>query len=210
MRRTFSVAKYRRWLILLTALLIATLCVVLNRAQFVRAVIAYKISRTHIFTPPPMSSESAWHRSTETAEFYWDFAGFVMARNQRLKQFEPVLKPLVKEIGRHQTSGEDMEYSMHIDREIGWLLNSTAEDKETQAQIAELRDSLILPPSEQHLAAEQQSSDGSWGLGLTSWYLKLYYSADEVNKCRANPQYPFTFLDRINNRTVHLSTPYTF
>ena len=199
MPRIFSVAKHRRWLILLTTLLIVALCVVLNRAQFVRAVIAYKISRAHIFTPPPMSSESAWHRSTETAEFYWDFAGFVMARNQRLKQFEPALRPLVKEIGRRQTSGEDMEYSMHIDREIGWLLNSTAEDKETQAQIAELRDSLTLPPSEQHLAAEQQPSDGSWGLGLTSWYLKLYYSVDEVNKCRANPQYPFTFLDRINS-----------
>jgi hypothetical protein len=146
-----------------------------------------------------MSSESAWHRLKESAQFYWDFADFVMARNQRLKQSNPTLKPLVEEIARHQSSGEEMGYSLHIYREIRWLLNFTAKDKETQAQIAELRDSFTLPQSEQHLASEQQSSDGSWGLGLTSWFLRLYYSVDQVIKCRTNPQYPFTFLDRINS-----------
>jgi len=33
-----------------------------------------------------------------------DFADFVMARNQRLKQFKPAFEPLVKEIARHQSS----------------------------------------------------------------------------------------------------------
>ena len=173
MRLMFRVTKNRRWLILLTSVLIVALCVVINRAQLMRAVIAYKISHAQIFTPPPMSSESAWHRLKESAQFYWDFADFVMARNQRLKQSNPTLKPLVEEIARHQSSGEEMEYSLHIYREIRWLLNFTAKDKETRAQIVELRDSLTLPQSEQHLATEQQSSDGSWGLGLTSWYLRL-------------------------------------
>lgn len=146
MRRIFSVTRRKRWLILLTSALILALCIVINRAQLMRAVIAYKIYHAQIFTPPPMSSESAWQRFTESAQFYWDFADFVMARNQRLKQFKPALKSLVKEIARRQASGEEMEYSMHIYREIRWLLNFTARDKETQAQIAELRDSLTLPP----------------------------------------------------------------
>jgi hypothetical protein len=199
MRQIFRVTRKRRWLILLTSVLIVALCVVTNRAQLMRAVIAYKISRARIFTPPPMSSESAWHRLTESAQFYWDFADFVMARNQRLKQSKPALDPLVKEIARRQSSGEEMEYSSHIYREIRWLLNFTANGKETQDKIVELRDSLTLPSSEQHLATEQQSSDGSWGLGLTSWYLRLYYSVDKVKNCRVNPKYPFSFLDRINS-----------
>jgi len=199
MRRILSATKHKRWLILLTSALIVALCVFINRAQLMRAVIAYKIYHAQIFTPPPMSTESAWRRFTESVQFYWDFADFVMARNQRLKQFEPVLKPLVKEIARRQSSGEEMGYSMHIYREIRWLINSTANNKETQAKIAELRNSLTLPSTQQHLASEQQSSDGSWGLGLTSWYLRLYYSVDQVKECRVNPQYPLTFLDRINS-----------
>ena len=179
--------------------LIVALCVFINRAQLMRAVIAYKIYHAQVFTPPAMSSESAWRRSTESVEFYWDFADFVMARNQRLKQFGPVLKPLVKEIARRESSGEEMGYSMHIYREVRWLVNSTADDQGTQAKIADLRNSLTLPSAQQHLASEQQSSDGSWGLGLTSWYLKLYYSVDQVKECRVNPQYPLTFLDRINS-----------
>jgi hypothetical protein len=199
MHRISSLTRHRRWLVLLTPVFIVALCVFINRVQLMRAVIAYKIWHAQIFTPPPMSSESAWHRLTESTQFYWDFADFVMARNQRLKQFDPVLKPLVKEIARRESSGEEMGYSMHIYREIRWLINSTANDKETQAQIANLRSSLTLPSSQQHLATEQQSSDGSWGLGLSSWYLRLYYSVDQVKKCRANPQYPLTFLDQINS-----------
>ena len=137
MRRMLSVRKHKRWLILLTSALIVALCVFINRAQLMRAVIAYKIYHAQVFTPPAMSSESAWRRSTESVEFYWDFADFVMARNQRLKQFEPVLKPLVKEIARRESSGEEMGYSMHIYREVRWLVNSTADDQGTQAKIAD-------------------------------------------------------------------------
>src|SRR5271155_1615914 len=94
MRRIFSATKHKRWLILLTSALIVALCVFINRAQLMRAVIAYKIYHAQIFTPPPMATESAWRRFTESVQFYRDFADFVMARNQRLKQLKPVLNPL--------------------------------------------------------------------------------------------------------------------
>lgn len=199
MRRIFRMTRQKRWPIALASALVVALCVVVGRAQLMRAAIAGNIYRAHVFTPPQMSSESGWNRFRESVEFYWDFAGFVMARNQRLKQFDPALRPLVKEIARRQASGEGMEYSMHIYREVRWLVNFTARDGETQAQIAELRDSLRLTPAQQHLAALQQPSDGSWGMGFTSWYLRLYYSVDHVKECRAQPQYPFRFLDRIRS-----------
>jgi hypothetical protein len=199
MRRTFGVTRHKRWLVAAASVSFVALCVVANRAPLMRAVVAYEVCHARIFIPPPMSSESAWHRFTESTRFYWDFADFVMARNNRLKRFKPALEPLVKEIARRQSSGEEMEYSLHLYREVRWLLNFTAKDKETQAQIAELRDSLALSASQQHLASEQQPSDGSWGMGLTSWYLRLYYSVGQVKKCRANPQYPLTFLDRMNS-----------
>jgi hypothetical protein len=175
------------------------LCIFIGREQLMQAMIAYKIYHTQIFTPPPMSSESAWDRFTENAQFYWDFADFVMARNRRLEQYKSTLKPLVKEINRRETIGDDMEYSVHLYRQIQWSLNFTPDDTETRAEIADLRHSLTLPSSQQHMASEQQPSDGSWGLGFTSWYFRLYYSVDEVKKCRENPRYPFTFLDRINS-----------
>lgn len=49
------------------------------------------------------------------------------------------------------------------------------------------------------MAAEQQASGGSWGRGLTVWYLKLYYPVDEGLDCEVPPQYPLSFLDRINS-----------
>ena len=197
-RRIFGVTRHRRWLILSTSVLIVALCVVINRAQLMRAVIAYKISHLQIFTPPPMSSESAWHRLTESAQFYWDFADFVMARNQRLKQFKPALEPLVKEIARHQSSGEEMSTRCTFTgRSGGWSI-SRPKTRRLRLKSSSF-ETVTLPPSEQHLATEQQSSDGSWGLGLTSWYLRLYYSVDQVKKCRASPKYPLSFLDRINS-----------
>jgi hypothetical protein len=173
--------------------------VYLKRDGLLRAVIAFKVYHEHIFTAPQMSDESVGRRLTETAQFYWDFAGFVIARQRRLKQFQPALKPLVKEIVRRQSAGEGMQYSMHVYRQIRWLLNYTPDVRQTQAQIAALSHSLTLPPSQQQSATEQQLSDGSWGLGFTSWYFRLYYSVDDVNHCRANPRYPFSFLDRINS-----------
>jgi hypothetical protein len=99
-------------------------------------------------------------------------------REKRLREFDPVLKPLVREIVRRQASGEGMRYSMHIYREIRWRLNFTPDIQTTRARIADLRESLV-EPEEQNSAAEQESSDGSWGRGIKVWYLRLYYSVDE-------------------------------
>ncbi len=174
--------------------------VYINRERLERAVIADRIYHAHVCTPPPPSpGESRWHRLRADAQFYWDLSELRVAREKRLKQLNPDLKPLVKEIKRHQAAGEGMQYSMHIYREIRWRLNFTPDVETTRARIADLRQSLAQP-AEQKLAAGQQASDGSWGLGITVWYLKLYYSVEDgLNGRTTDPQYPLSFLDRINS-----------
>ena len=49
------------------------------------------------------------------------------------------------------------------------------------------------------MAGQQQPDDGSWGLGLDVWYLRLYYSVDHVKGAAGKPKYPLLFLDRINS-----------
>jgi hypothetical protein len=111
---------------------------------------------------------------------------------------DPTLRPIVIEINRQQAAGDDMHYSMHIYRGIRWRLNFTPDIATTKARISDLRHSLTQPV-EQKLAGEQQASDGSWGLGIDAWYLKLYYSVDRANECRPPPKYPLSFLDQINS-----------
>ena len=169
------------------------------REQIERVVIACKVYRSQIFTPPTFNtSETRWHRFHSNARFYWDFSDFVVARQRRLKQFNPALKPLVKEIARRQAAGEDLQYSMHIYREVRWRLNFTPDNEATLARIQDLRASLAQP-EEQKLASEQDPSDGSWGRGINVWYLKLYYSVDENLECKSHPQYSLSYLDRINS-----------
>jgi len=91
-----------------------------------------------------------------------------------------------------------MHYSMHIYREGRWRLNFTPDLATTRARISDLRQSLTQP-LEQKLAAEQQASDGSWGLGIDAWYLRLYYSVDQAKECSPPPRYSLSFLDRINS-----------
>jgi hypothetical protein len=190
--------RHKRWLILLMGVLVLVLGVYLSRERLKCAVIADRIYHAHTFTPPPLSpGESRWRRFRADARFYWDLAELWVARERRLKQLNPELRPLVKEIERHQAAGEGMQYSMHIYREIRWRLNFTSDVQATRASIADLRQSLAQP-AQQKLAAQQQASDGSWGLGLTVWYLKLYYSVED-GLHGGNPQYPLSFLDRINS-----------
>lgn len=171
-----------------------------TRAQLERALIAIEIYRAHAFTEPPIASGESpvfWHIAN--AQFYWDFSAIRVARERRLKLLNPALKPLVKEIARRQAAGEGMQYSMHIYREIRWRLNFTPDVNATQARIADLRQSLNQPEL-QKLAAQQQPSDGSWGMGINVWYLKLYYSVEDGLKSNGSPpQYPLIFLDRINS-----------
>jgi hypothetical protein len=189
----------RHWLIPLTACLVLALGAYLNRERFERAIIAYRIHQARTFTPPPpVPGESRWRRLCADARFYWDFSHFIAERQKRLKRIDPLLRPLVKEIVRRQSQGEGMQYSMHIYREIRWLLNFTPDIEATRTRVADLRRSLD-EPAEQKLASEQQASDGSWGLGINVWYLRLYYSVDQVKNCRGRPQYSLSFLDRINS-----------
>jgi hypothetical protein len=189
----------RRWLIPLLAIPVLALSVYTNRERLERAVFAYRIRQAQIFAPPPPTpGESRWRRLRADAEFYWDFSRFIVEREKRLKRINPLLRPLVKEIVRRQSGGEGMQYSMHIYREIRWLLNFTPDIESTRTRIADLRRSLA-EPAEQKLATEQQASDGSWGLGIDVWYLRLYYSVDHVKDCRERPQYPLSFLDRVNS-----------
>jgi len=189
----------RHWLIPLLAFLVLALGVYANRERLERVIIAYRIHQAHIFTPPPPTrGQSRLRRLRADAQFYWDFSHFIVEREKRLKQIDPLLRPLVKEIVRRQSEGEGMQYSMHIYREIRWLLNFTPDIEGTRTRVADLRRSLA-EPAEQKLADEQQASDGSWGLGINAWYLRLYYSVDQVKNCRQRPQYPLSFLDRINS-----------
>ncbi len=194
-----SILRHNRWLILLMGVLTLALVASIHRAQLSRVLVAESIYRKHIFTPPPRGQgESRWDHFCEEAQFFWDFAEIPIARERRLKLLDPTLKPLVKEIGRRQAAGEDMEYPMHIYREVRWRLNFTSDIAATHGRIADLSQTLARPAKEIHTAT-QQASDGSWAPGLNVWYLKLYYSVDHVSECRETPQYSLTFLDRINS-----------
>jgi hypothetical protein len=194
--------RFKRWLILLLlAAVVVALGVHLNRERMKRAVIAYKIRQMRIFTPPPPTpGEFLLHRLWADAQFYWDLAEIRIAREKRLQQLNPELKPLLQEVNRHQAAGEGMEYSMHIYREIRWRLNFTPDAEATRARIQDLRQSLTQP-AQQKLATEQQASDGSWGMGMNEWFLRLYYSVEEAedNLHGRIPPYPLSFLDRINS-----------
>jgi len=194
-----STPRHKRWLILLMGAAVLTLGIYVIRERLERYVIAHRIYQAQIFTPPPLiAGESQWHRLQDAVQFYWDSSEIPIARERRLRLMNPTLRPLVREINRREAAGEDMHYSMHVYREIRWWLNFTPDIETTRGEISDLRQSLNQP-EEQKLAGEQQASDGSWGLGINVWYLRLYYSVDDVKKCRTTPRYPLTFLDRINS-----------
>jgi hypothetical protein len=164
-----------------------------------RIVIATRTWQAGIFTPPSLApDQSQWSRFCEEMQFYWDLSGLRIAWAQRLKEINPTLKPLVKEITRRQNDGEDMQYSMHIYSEVRWRLNFTPDVETTRRRIADLRQSLDQP-EQQKMVGQQQPDDGSWGLGLDVWYLRLYYSVDDIKGTAGKPKYPLLFLDRINS-----------
>jgi hypothetical protein len=195
----FKVSKYRTWFIFLLVVVALACAVFAIRTQLERAVIAASIYHAHIFTgPPTIADQSRWDRLLDSVQFYWDFSEIPVAREKRLKLLEPTLRPIVREINRRQAAGDNMHYSMHIYREVRWRLNFTPDIRTTRARISDLRQS-VDQSMEQKLAGEQQASDGSWGLGLNVWYLKLYYSVDRTNECRPPPIYSLSFLDRMNS-----------
>jgi hypothetical protein len=195
---TIGNKKRKRWLIFLSILLLVLIAGYFNRVRLERVVIAVTISRMHTFMPPAqLARESGWSRFWDEAAFYWDLSGLRVSREQRLAQFNLVLKPLVKQIVKRQTAGDGMAYSMHIYREIRWRLNFTDDTAATRARINDLRRSLSQP-REQQLSNGQQAADGSWARGINEWYLKLYYSVDQLKDSTHYKYYP-AFLDRINS-----------
>lgn len=193
-------SRRRRWIVgLVLASFFVALWVYAVHRQLTRAFVAASIYRSHVFTcPPPSPGESKWAQFRDATQFYWDFASIPLARQQRLQLLNPALRPLVKEIDRRQAAGDDMHYSMHIYREVRWRLNFTPDVAGTRAEIDLLRRSLG-ETDQQKRAAEQQASDGSWGMGINAWYLRLYYSVEKAEACRTPERYPLTFLDRINS-----------
>ncbi len=198
LKLTKTKKKRRRWPIFLAIVLVLLIAGYFNRIRLERVIIAVTISRMHTFMPPPqLASESGWSRFWDEAEFYWDVSALRVAREQRLAQFNPTLKPLVKQIVKRQGAGNGMAYSMHIYREIRWRLNFTPDTAATRARIADLRLSLSQS-AEQEAANNQQPADGSWARGINVWYLKLYYSVDQL-KDSTHLKYRPAFLDSINS-----------
>jgi hypothetical protein len=188
----------KRWWTLSIIILVLLLAGYLCREQLQRVAIAVIIYRGRAFTTPSkIANESWWPRFWDKAQFYWDISALRIAREKRLKQFNPSLNPLIKEINRKQADGVAMSYSMHIYREIRWLLNFTPDTATTRLRIEDLRKS-ISQPSKQKLASVQQASDGSWGAGINVWYLKLYYSVEHLEDT-IYPPFQLNFLDRINS-----------
>ena len=198
----------KRWRIIPIAFVLLILAGFIYKEQLRRVTIAFIIYRGSAFTPPSkIIYEFWWNRFWNEAQFYWDLSSLRIAREKRLNQFNRTLKPLINEINQRQARGEAMSYSMHIYREIRWLLNFTPDTATTRLRIEDLRQSLSQPTM-QKLASVQQASDGSWGAGINVWYLKLYYSVDHLEDT-AYPKIPLTFLDRINSPErfkAHLDT----
>jgi len=183
---------------LLVAVFVLLVAAYINRERLQRVVIAVAIRNERIFMPPrQIADEGWWSRFWDEARFYYDISALRVSRERRLKQFNPVLKPLVKGIVRRQAGGEGMQYSMHVYREIRWRLNFTPDTAATRVRINDLRQSLAQP-AEQKLATAQLASDGSWGSGINVWYLRLYYSVDHL-KDSAHMAYQPIFLNRINS-----------
>jgi hypothetical protein len=153
-----------------------------------------------IFTEPKeLLTRSSWGRNWDRASFYWDLSRLRVEREKRLREFDRQLKPLIAEIVRRQANGEGMQYSMHIYREIRWRLNFTLDTAATATLIAKLKTSFSQPAMQQ-LAAAQQPEDGSWGLGISEWYLRLYYTVEDgLDTLSAEPRYRLSLLDPINS-----------
>jgi hypothetical protein len=191
----------RRAIVAVALMLAIAIGIFTCRTQIERGIVAYRICRAGIFTPPPPSpGESQWVRRWRNARFYWDFSALHIARERRLKQLNPELRPLIRELNRRQAAGENMQYSMHIYREIRWRLNFTPGVAATRARIDDLRQSLNQP-GKQVQATQQQQDDGSWGMGIDPgvWYLRLYYTVEDGLTRDKQPQYPLRLLDRINS-----------
>lgn len=187
----------RRWYIVLIVSFLIVFVGYLSREQLQRGIAAYVIYHKHIFFPPPEDkNKSTISRFKENVLFYWDITDFHIKQKKRVKYFKQVINPLVNEINQRQSAGESMQYSMNIYREVRWRLNFTSDTVLTRLKITELKRS--LSDSMIQKKGNEQQPDGSWGAGISIWYLRLYYSLDKMQDCKQQ-LYPFAFLDQINS-----------
>lgn len=171
------------------------------RQTLVRAYIVMRVHRMHLFSPA--SSGGRW---TE-AKFLWDVVQLRTQRDARSRRFEPQLKPLVEQISKRQSQGENLACSVQIYREVRWWINFTADETHTPQRLADLAASLARGV-DQSVGQEQSPDDGSWGAGYTVWFMKLYGSVNDALANHAVPRYPMRFLEQINSPeklTAHMN-----
>lgn len=177
-----------------------------NISASVRQVL--RIHQLHLFTPVTHDRNARQPGMEAELRFLKDLAEFRAWVERRSKLLQPEIRPLVQELTRRQAAGENMAYSARIYREIRWRVAFTADAEASKARIADLRRSLE-EPVDQTLAAQQLAEDGSWGAGYNAWFLKLYGTVNDALSAGVVPQYPLSFLDRINSPeklTNHLAT----
>jgi hypothetical protein len=177
-KQTPKKSRRLRWRTILLFVLALALVCFLFRATIGRAVVAGVIWRQSMLSEPKeLLNKSLPNRAWDRAVFFWDLSKLRIEREKRLREFNPQLKPLIAKIVRRQANGEGMQYSMHIYREIRWRLNFTPDTAATATLIAKLKTSLSQPAM-QKLATTQLPEDGSWGLGISEWYLKAKLDSD--------------------------------
>ena len=99
----------RRAMIAVAGTLALAISIFACRTQIERGIIAYRIYRAGIFTPPPPApGESRWERRSHDARFYWDFSALRIARERRLKQLNPELRLHIRELNRRQVAGDPL------------------------------------------------------------------------------------------------------
>ena len=164
-----------------------------------RGMIAYRIYHAGILTPPADTAKSEWNARWRTARFYWDFAALRIARQKRLKQLNPELRPLIRELDRHLAARENMQYSMHLYREIRWRMNFTSDVPTT------LSGSTICAKAEparlggSGCATATRRRQLGPGHRPKCWYLRFYYTVEDGLSGDTVPKYPLHILDRINS-----------
>jgi hypothetical protein len=107
------VRKWIRWAVIPIAALLALAAILFAlRSRVERGFIAYRIYRAGSFIPPtPVSGESRWLRRWRNARFYWDFSELRIARERRLKQLNPELRPLIRELNQRLAAAENMQFN---------------------------------------------------------------------------------------------------
>jgi hypothetical protein len=100
-----------------------------------------------------------------------------------------------------QTKGQDMDCSVQILTEVGWLIQYTNFRPRVEKRLADLRGSFNLPAEAQRAARDQSATDGSWGGCFEEWFLRMHASADplkELAHAGRKPTHPLKFLEAID------------